>query len=94
VHALLVFDIVDRWKDRSIGRCTYQVGPPAGRTYTARPFNAGEAAERRLERFQNSHAPPGSMTMPDETNPIFPMTLDLRLPPGQKAHIDKPGLAQ
>jgi hypothetical protein len=29
----------------------------------------------------------------EETNPIFPMTLDLRLPPpGKQTHIEKPGL--
>ena len=91
---LLIFDIIDRWKERSIGRCTYHVGPPDGRAYTARPANAAEAADRRRERFQESDPPPGPMAAPEEeTNPIFPMTLDLRLPPpGQKTHIEKPGL--
>jgi hypothetical protein len=29
----------------------------------------------------------------EETNPIFPMTLDLRFPPaGKQARIEKPGL--
>ncbi len=94
VHAPLVFDIIDRWKERSIGRCTYHVGSPAGRTYIARPINATEAADRRRERFQRSDSIPGLMGAPEEeTNPIFPMTLDLRLPrPGKQTHIEKPGL--
>ena len=94
VHAPLVFDIIDRWKERSIGRCTYHVGPPDGCTYTARPVNATEAEDRRLGRFQKSDHPLRMMAAPEEeTNPIFPMTLDLRLPaPGQKTHIEKPGL--
>jgi uncharacterized protein (DUF2126 family)/transglutaminase-like putative cysteine protease len=94
VHAPLIFDIIDSWKERSIGRCVYHVGPPDGRSYTARPVNATEAANRRRERFQKSDPAPGPMTLPEEeTNPIFPMTLDLRFPPpGQKAHNVKPGL--
>jgi uncharacterized protein (DUF2126 family) len=94
VHAPLVFDIIDRWKERSIGRCTYHAGPPDGCTYTARPVNATEAEDRRLGRFQKSDHPPSVTAAPEEeTNPIFPMTLDLRLPaPGQKTHIEKPGL--
>jgi uncharacterized protein (DUF2126 family) len=94
VHAPLVFDIIDRWKERSIGRCTYHAGPPDGCTYTARPVNATEAEDRRLRRFQKSDHPLSVMAAPEEeTNPIFPMTLDLRLPaPGQKTHIEKPGL--
>ena len=51
VHAPLVFDIIDRWKERSIGRCIYHAAPPDGRVYTARPANAAEAEERRRERF-------------------------------------------
>jgi uncharacterized protein (DUF2126 family)/transglutaminase-like putative cysteine protease len=95
VHAPLVFDLIDRWKERSIGRCTYHVGPPDGRMYTTRPLNAAEAEGRRLERFQRSDHTFGPMVTPEEeTNPIFPMTLDLRLPaPGQKTRGEKPGLA-
>ena len=72
---------VDGWNERSIARCTYRVGPPEGRNYTSRPVNAREAEQRRLERFQVSDPAPGPRTAPkEETNPIFPMTLDLRLP--------------
>jgi uncharacterized protein (DUF2126 family) len=94
VHAPLVFDIIDRWKERSIGRCIYHVGPPDGRTYTARPLNAKEAEDRRMERFQKYEQVLGTMTAPEEeTNPIFPMTLDLRLPAaGYKSDVPKPGL--
>jgi uncharacterized protein (DUF2126 family) len=87
VHTPLVFDIIDLWKERSIGRCIYHTGPPGGRTYTSRPANAKEAEERRLERFQVSGQTPDPMRAPEhESNPIFPLTLDLRrLVPGQKA---------
>jgi len=94
VHAPLVFDIVDRWKERSIGRCAYHVGSPDGRAYTARPVNTTEAADRRRQRFKESGPTPGLIGAPEEeTNPIFPMTLDLRLPPpGKQIHIEKLGL--
>jgi uncharacterized protein (DUF2126 family) len=94
VHAPLVFDIIDLWTERSIGRCTYHAGPPDGRMYTARPVNATEAEGRRQERFQKSGQTHGQMLGPEEeTNPIFPMTLDLRfLGPGQRTHIEKQGL--
>jgi uncharacterized protein (DUF2126 family)/transglutaminase-like putative cysteine protease len=94
VHTPLVFDIIDRWKERSIGRCTHHTGPPDGRTYTVRPVNAGEAEERRLERFQESGHTLDSMAAPgQESNPFFPLTLDLRtLAPGQKTQTEKRGL--
>jgi uncharacterized protein (DUF2126 family) len=94
VHTPLVFDIIDLWKERSIGRCIYHTGPPGGRTYTARPANAKEAEERRLERFEVSGQTPGPMRAPEhESNPIFPLTLDLRrLVPGQKAQTENGGL--
>src|ERR1039457_3953891 len=93
VHAPLIFDIIDRWKERSIGQCVYHVGSPDGRAYTARPVNAAEAADRRRQRFQKSDPTPGLIAAPEEeTKSIFPMTLDLRLPPGQKTIIKKSGL--
>ena len=79
VHAPLIFDIIDGWKEHSIGRCTYHVGSPDGRAYTAHPVNATEAADRRRQRFQESEPAPARMTVPEEErNPSFPMTLDLR----------------
>ncbi|MGA2101701.1 MAG: transglutaminase family protein [Candidatus Sulfotelmatobacter sp.] len=94
VHAPLIFDIIDLWKERSIGQCVYHVGSPDGRPYTSRPVNATEAADRRRQRFQESDPTPGLMGAPEkEANPIFPMTLDLRLvPPRQKTDTEKPGL--
>ena len=98
VHAPLIFDIIDRWKERSIGRCTYYTGSPDGSPYAVRPANATEAADRRRQRFQVSDPSPRLMAVPaEENNLIFPMTLDLRVPPpasplGQATHSEKPGL--
>lgn len=95
VHTPLVFDIIDRWKERSIGRCTYHARPPDGNVYTARPVSATEAEDRRQKRFEKSnHAPAKITVLEEEPNPIFPMTLDLRLPaPVQKTHTEEPGLS-
>jgi uncharacterized protein (DUF2126 family) len=94
VHAPLVFDLIDRWKDRSLGRCIYHAGPRDGRVYTARPGDAVEAEERRRERFQVVDPVLGALVVPEtEVNLNFPMTLDLRLPgPGQKIPIERPVL--
>ena len=81
VHAPLVFDVIDRWKGQSIGQCTYNVAPPDGRIYTARPNNGTDAEGRRQERFHVTS--PALIKMnapPEEASPIFPCTLDLRLP--------------
>jgi uncharacterized protein (DUF2126 family) len=90
VHTPLVFDIIELWSERSIGRCTYHASSPDGGDYTARPINAKEAEDRRRERFQKSDHTLGLIGAPvEETNPIFPLTLDLRLPlPGQDNHIE------
>jgi uncharacterized protein (DUF2126 family)/transglutaminase-like putative cysteine protease len=100
VHAPLTFDIVDRWEQRSIGRCIYHATPPDGRIYTSRPVDAREAEERRKARFEEVAPPPGTMAAPEEEmNPVFPMTLDLRLPqlaravPQQAAQAQRQGLA-
>jgi uncharacterized protein (DUF2126 family)/transglutaminase-like putative cysteine protease len=92
VHTPLVFDLIDTWKNRSVGRCTYHAGPPDGSVHSTRPANATEARERRLERFVVSPPPSAAMPSPEpENNPVFPMTLDLRWPaPGQKAPIPAP----
>jgi uncharacterized protein (DUF2126 family) len=79
VHTPLVFDIVDQWDKRSVGGCTYHVLHPEGHLYSARPIDAGEAASRRAERFQAGAFTPGPMEAPSaDTNPYFPLTLDLR----------------
>jgi uncharacterized protein (DUF2126 family) len=81
VHSPLTFDLIDSWKGASVGRCTYHTGPPNGSIYTARPVNAAEARERRLQRFVVSAPPFEPLLAPkEEKNPLFPMTLDLRWP--------------
>jgi len=93
VHAPLCFELIDSWRERSIGQCTYYVGRPDGSLYPARPANAAEAEERRRERFKINKPVQASATVPDaEVNPVFPMTLDLRIPgPGQSARIESTG---
>lgn len=89
VHVPLVFELIDRWSQQSIGRCTYYTGPPDGHIYSTRPSSVTEAQERRAERFVVSQPPSGPIAIPpDETNPSFPNTLDLRMPrPGEKASL-------
>jgi uncharacterized protein (DUF2126 family) len=93
VHAPLVFDLIDSLRGYSIGQCTYHVGPPDGGSYVARPANAAEAEGRRTERFQLATPALKPMeVLEEEINPLFPMTLDLRLPPRvQKTQIETPG---
>jgi len=95
VQAPLVFDIIDLWNERAIGRCTYHSDAPDRPTYAARPANALEAESRRQERFQKSENTPDQVAAPEEeTNPIFPMTLDLRSSaPRQKIPGEKPEIA-
>jgi uncharacterized protein (DUF2126 family)/transglutaminase-like putative cysteine protease len=90
VHTPLTFDLIDTWNDRAIGRCTYYAGPPDGSAHVTRPANANEARERRLQRFQISTPPSDPANAPpEENNPIFPMTLDMRWPsPAEKAEVD------
>jgi uncharacterized protein (DUF2126 family) len=85
VHTPLAFNLIDTWNERSVGRCTHYAGPPDGRIHTTRPANATEAKERRRERFVVSAPSPDRMEAPpEEINPIFPMTLDMRWPaPGK-----------
>jgi len=79
VHEPLVFDIIDTWNHRSLGGCTYHVGHPGGLNPEVFPVNAFEAESRRVARFFQSGHTPGRMNPPHaETNPDFPLTLDLR----------------
>jgi uncharacterized protein (DUF2126 family)/transglutaminase-like putative cysteine protease len=81
VHTPLTFELIDTWRQRVVGRCTYYAGPPDGSVHMTRPTSATEARERRLARFQVSEPAAERVAMPEEeSNPIFPMTLDMRWP--------------
>jgi hypothetical protein len=55
--------------------------------------NAAEAADRRRQRFKEFDPTPGPILAPEEgPNPIFPMTLDLRMPLQHKIATEKPAL--
>ena len=98
VHTPLVFDLVDRWDQRSLGGCTYYVSHPGGRAYDRFPVNANEAEGRRASRFSGAGHTPGLgdvasllATMSGaagggEESLDYPRTLDLRRPPGVRGY--------
>jgi uncharacterized protein (DUF2126 family) len=80
VHSPLTFTLIDRGSQRSLVQFTYRVDSPQGREYKGRPTDAADAETRRLERFEMID-PIAPVAVPEEEiNPIFPGTLDLRIP--------------
>jgi len=79
VHSPLIFDLVDTWMNHSLGGAQYHVSHPGGRANADFPINAYAAEGRRLARFFKMGHTPGRVDVrPEERNPNFPFTLDLR----------------
>ena len=81
VHAPLTFTLMDRSNGRSLAQCIYRIDPPEGRDYNSPPADAAAALARRLERFAAIEPVVPVIAPQEEISPIFPGTLDLRIPP-------------
>lgn len=83
VHTPLNFDLVDNWRNHSVGGCRYHVDHPGGLNPVAFPVNALEAECRRAARFIPHGHTPGPVHFRKESPSLeFPCTLDLRTQPG------------
>ena len=88
VHSPLTFTLMDHRDGRCLAQCIYRIESPAGREYEERPVNAEEALTRRLERFEIIDPVVPVAMPPEEINPMFPGTLDLRIPaPRSRVHM-------
>ena len=80
VHTPLVFDVVDKYYERSLGGCSYHVMHPGGRNYDNLPVNENAAEGRMISRFQSlKHSPGKRKVITQKINAEFPYTLDLRM---------------
>lgn len=79
VDAPLVFDVIDLLNEKSVGGFTYHVRHSGGRSFESYPVNENAAEGRRMARFETLGHSTGKVTAaPEQTNPHFPYTLDMR----------------